>query len=182
MELAGADTLETDALFGLAYAELRRLAARYLRRERFGHSLQPTLLVHEAYVDLKNSSGPWKNRAHFFGTAALAMRRVLVQHARRRSALKRGGVTVQLTIDESTVPAVSCNVVLLAETLGRLERVSPELARVIDVRVFGGLTIDETAAFLDITPRMARRRWELARLWLYRELAGDEPCRRTGTS
>jgi RNA polymerase sigma factor (TIGR02999 family) len=176
---------QTDELFTLAYAELRRLAARYLRRERFNHTLQPTALVHEAYLELQRGGASlWQNRAHFFGTAALAMRRVLVLHARRRGALKRGGrhIAVSLDVPRSTSPVTCCDVSLLAEALSRLEEVNPELARVVEVRVFGGLTIDDTASFLGISPRMARRRWELARLWLYREVVGDAPCRLTGSS
>jgi len=173
---------ETGELFALVYGELRGLAARYLRRERVGHTLQPTALVHEAYLELnKGGRAPWKNRAHFFGTAALVMRRVLVQHARRRRTLKRGEGRLATFIESSPGlhPAI-CDFGALDHALTRLEQSNPVLARIVEVRVFGGLTMDEAAEFLEMSPRMARRRWELAQLWLYREVMGDPPCPETG--
>ena len=180
--LPAESSTETGELFTLVYGELRGLAARYLRRERIGHTLQPTALVHEAYLELnKGGRAPWKNRAHFFGTAALVMRRVLVQHARRRRTLKRGEGRLTTFVDGLPgMQAATCDLSVLDHALTRLEQSNPILARIVEVRVFGGLTMDEAAEFLEMTPRMARRRWELAQLWLYREVIGDDACRETG--
>jgi RNA polymerase sigma factor (TIGR02999 family) len=160
---------DTDEFFGLVYTELRRLAAQHLRRERSNHTLQPTALVHEAYLELA-SSGGWQNRAHFFGVASLAMRRVLVAHARRRNSSKRDG---RLLVSLETAPEGDVAVWdfhLLDLALNRLEAENAVLCRVFEARYFGGLTVEEASEFLEISPATVKRRWTLAKAWLYREL------------
>jgi RNA polymerase sigma factor (TIGR02999 family) len=163
---------DTDELFQVVYAELRRLAANYLRRERHGHTLQPTALVHEAYLELQGSGHAWKSRAHFLGTAALAMRRVLALHARRRKTLKRGGEGLVIVAGESmAAQPKTWDFDLLDQALIRLEQKNPRLSHVVEARVFGGLTVEEAAEYLNSSPATIKRDWELARTWLYREMA-----------
>jgi RNA polymerase sigma factor (TIGR02999 family) len=160
-------------LLPVVYAELRRIAARQLGRERVGHTLQPTALVHEAYLRLVDQRRvDWQNRAHFFGVAARIMRRILVDHARRHTAGKRGDGAQRISIDDAQdIPAPSeMPVVTLDEALGRLERVDADLARIVELRAFGGLTIDEAAHVLNVSPSTAKREWRTARAWLNREL------------
>ena|SRR5665213_2200555 len=162
---------DTDEFFGLVYIELRRLAAQHLRRERSNHTLQPTALIHEAYLELA-SSGGWKNRAHFFGVASLAMRRVLVAHARRRNTSKRDArLLVSLDSTSQRGPAI-WDFHLLDIAMNRLEADNPALCRVFEARYFGGLTVEEAAEFLVVSPATVKRRWALAKAWLYRELGG----------
>ncbi len=163
----------TDELIPLLYDELRRLAACYLRRERAGHTLQPTALVNEAYLRLvEQSDPPWNGRAHFLGIAARAMRQVLVDHARRKGAQRRGGARPQLTLDEAIVYSNEQPGDLLAvdELLNRLAEFDPQQARVVELRIFGGLTIEETAEALDISPATVKRDWAMAKAWLTREI------------
>ncbi len=171
------DENAVTALMPLVYDELRRVAARYLRRERPGHTLQATALVHDAYIRLMQDSRlSWQNRAHFCGIAARSMRQILVERARARGAEKRGGGRVRVTLDpEFSVPAAqTIDLEVLDDALGRLETLDPELARVVEVRFFGGLSIDETAEALDLSPATVKRRWALAKAWLARELGpGD---------
>jgi RNA polymerase sigma factor (TIGR02999 family) len=167
-----------DELFPLVYAELRRIAAREMRHEKPGRTLQTTALVHEAYLRLlKDASLSFESRAHFLGIAARAMREILIEHARARSARKRGGGAVRLTLDD-TVAAVSSppvDVIALNEALERLARLDERHARVVELRYFGGLSVEETAAALGMSPATVKRAWTLARAWLFRELGGAGP-------
>lgn len=166
-----------NKLLPLVYAELRRMAARQLRRERTNHTLQPTALVHEAYMRLVDQRQvDWQGRAHFFGVAAQVMRRILVDHARRRSAGKRGdGVRCVSVDDAHGVPASSeIPVLALDHALNRLQRVDAGLARIVELRAFGGLTIEEASHVLEVSPSTAKRDWRTAIAWLNRELSSDE--------
>jgi RNA polymerase sigma factor (TIGR02999 family) len=160
-------------LLPVVYAELRRIAARQLGRERIGHTLQPTALVHEAYLRLVDQRRvDWQNRAHFFGVAAQIMRRILVDHARRHTAGKRGDRAQRISIDDAPeLPApAEMPVVSLDQALDRLEKIDADLARIVELRAFGGLTIDEAAHVLNVSPSTAKRDWRTARAWLNREL------------
>jgi RNA polymerase sigma factor (TIGR02999 family) len=155
------------------YSELRRLAARQMRKERPGHTLQTTALVNEAYLKLmsqKNAS--WENRAHFFGVASRVMREVLVEHARKRAALKRGGARKIYLEDvaEPGAPNKSVDLLALDEALQRLERLDPQQCRIVELRFFSGLSVEETAAVLGISPRTVKRDWSVAKVWLRREI------------
>jgi len=165
-------------LVPLVYDELRRLAAAYLRRERPGQTLQATALVHDMYVRLlQDSQLSWQSRAHFFGIAARSMRQILIERARARGAAKRGGGQLRVTFDPSLFVPVSEPVDLeaLDDALTRLGALDPDLARVVEVRFFGGLSIEETAEALGISPATVKRRWTLAKAWLARELGGGRP-------
>ena len=172
--LSGIDSSGATAeLIPLVYDELRRLAGHYLRLERSGISLQPTALVHEAYVELTGfNKTPWRNRAQFFGVAAQVMRRILVAHARRRKAVKRGAGHRCLSLDAGQLiqekPAIDFEA--LHQALERMEQLDPVLGRIVELRYFGGLTVEETADFLKISPTTVKRQWTLAKSWLYREL------------
>ena len=162
------------ALMPLVYAELRRLARRYLRGERDGHTLQPTALVHEAWMRLNVDSRQLRNRAHFFAIAAHLMRQVLVDHARARGAQKRFGGAVRVELDLST-PAEESPPELLAvdQALTALERLDARKARIVELRFFAGLSIDETAELLGISAPLVVRETRLARAWLHRALTGS---------
>lgn len=165
-----------DDLFPLVYGELRRIAAREMRHEQQGRTLQTTALVHEAYLRLlKDASLSFENRAHFLGIAARAMREILIERARARVAQKRGGHAVRITLDDVAVPtpAPSVDVLALDEALQRLAGLDKRHARVVELRYFGGLSVEETAAALDMSPATVKRAWTLARAWLYRELTGS---------
>ncbi len=162
----------------VVYDELRRIAASYFRRERRDHTLQATALVHEAYVRLVEQSGlEWRSRSHFVGLAARVMRRVLVQHARRRGALKRGGDAHTYTLLEADAVWTDRSPDLLAldAALSELAEFDPQKARVVELRFFGGLTIDETADVLGVSTPTVTRQWRRARLWLYTRLF-EEPA------
>jgi RNA polymerase sigma factor (TIGR02999 family) len=164
-----------NALLPIVYQELRRLAASYLRRERPGQTLQPTALVHEAYLRLlKDKPDRWQNRAHFCAIAAHSMRQILIERARARGALKRGGAMPRITLDEGLVPAGESTVDLVAldQALERLGALDPEQARLVELRFFGGLTIEETAEAMHMSPATVKRHWTVARAWLARELEG----------
>jgi len=168
-----------DELFPLVYAELRRIAAREMRREKPGRTLQTTALVHEAYLRLlKDASLSFENRAHFLGIAAHAMREILIEHARARSARKRGGGAVRITLDDlvAPVPSPSIDVLALDEALQRLARLDQRHARVVELRYFGGLSVEETAVALELSPATVKRAWTVARAWLFRELTGSGPA------
>jgi RNA polymerase sigma factor (TIGR02999 family) len=168
------DPAALDRLLPVVYAELRRMAARQLRGERVGHTLQPTALVHELYLRIVDQRQvDWHNRAHFFGVAANVMRRILVDHARRRKAGKRGDGAPCLSIDDAReIPASSeMPILALDHALARLEKIDPELAKVVELRAFGGLTIEEAAQVLEVSPSTAKRDWRTAKAWLIRELA-----------
>jgi len=169
------DRRALDRLLPVIYAELRRIAVRQLRREREGHTLQPTALVHEAYLRLvEQHSVGWQNRAHFFGVAAQVMRRILVDHARRQGAKKRGnGVQCVPLEDVAAAPSDQVPLLALDHALGRLEKLDPGLARIVELRAFGGLTIDEAAQVMNVSASTAKREWRTARAWLTRELAPE---------
>jgi RNA polymerase sigma factor (TIGR02999 family) len=167
------DRRALDRLLPLVYAELRRIAARQLRLERDGHTLQPTALVHEAYLRLvEQRSGDWESRAHFFGVAAQVMRRILVDHARRQDARKRTAGVQRVPLEEiaETAALNQVPVIGLDQALGRLERLDPGLAQLVELRAFAGLTIDEAAHVLKVSPSTAKRDWRTARAWLTNEL------------
>jgi len=155
------------------YDELKRLARRYLRRERSSHTLQPTALVNEAYIQLSTLKSPqWQSRAHFMGVAALAMRRVLTDYARDKRTAKRGEGRLTISLEASPLPAdpVVWDYDDLDVALSRLESEAPALCRVVETRFFGGLSIEETADFLQVSPATIKRQWALARAWLFREM------------
>ena len=167
------DASALDRLVPLVYAELRRIAARQLRGERPNHTLQPTALVNEVYLRLVDQRQvEWQDRAHFLGVAAQTMRRILVDHARRRDAGKRGDGVPAVSIDDAREIATSGELPLLAldDALARLEALDPGLAKIVELRAFGGLTIDEAAHVLDVSPSTAKRSWRTAKAWLNREL------------
>ncbi len=169
----GGDHAALDQLVPIVYEELHRQAQRYLRRESPGHTLQTTALVHEAYLRLVDQrQARWQNRAQFFGVAAQLMRRILVDHARRHQAAKRGGSAIQVPLDEGGVAAVESDVDLVAldDALTRLAGLDPQQARVVELRYFTGLGIEETAEALGISPATVKREWAMARAWLRREL------------
>ena len=163
-----------EALMPQVYAELRRLAAHYVRGERPGLTLQPTGLVHEAYLRLlKDRPERWQNRAHFCAIAAHAMRQILIERARARDALKRGGGQPRVTFDESlpaAAPEASMDLIALDAALERLAALDAGQARIVELRFFGGLSIEETAEATGVSPATVKRHWALARAWLAREL------------
>lgn len=166
---------QTDApseLFEAVYEELRRLAAAHLRRENRGHSLAPTVLVHEAYLKLVDQQQVrWQNRAHFFALAARIMRRILVDHARARGAAKRGaGARISLADIDVAGAAPDVDLLALDAALGKLTAIDRRQTEVVELRFFGGLTVDETAEVLGVAPITVKREWALARAWLFREL------------
>lgn len=168
------DREAVERLMPLVYAELRRIAERQFRRERAGHTLQPTAVVHEAYFRLVDQTRvTWKNRGHFFAIAAQAMRRILIDHARAREADKRGGREERVTLDlgiASPEPADDVNLLALDEALVRLKALDEPQARIVELRFFGGLSIDETAEAMETSPSSVKREFRSARAWLFREL------------
>jgi RNA polymerase sigma factor (TIGR02999 family) len=162
-----------DQLMEAVYAELRRQAARYLRRERNNHTLQPTALVNEAFMKLVDQRNvQWQNRAHFFGIAAQAMRRIVIDHARARQRVKRGGVQQAVTLDEAMIAGESRSIDVLAldEALTRLSRLDERQARIVELRYFAGLSVEETAEVTGLSPATVKREWAMARAWLHAEL------------
>jgi RNA polymerase sigma factor (TIGR02999 family) len=160
-------------LIPLVYRHLHRIAASYMRRERPDHTLQATALVHEAYLRLvSQEETDWQDRAHFFGIAARLMRQILVEHARARQAGKRGGAVEKLPLDQALefTPARSRELIELDNALESLGRLDPRQARVVELRFFGGLTVEETAEVLGIAPRTVKRDWSVARAWLHGEI------------
>lgn len=164
-----------DKLIPIVYEELRRQAARYLRRERRDHTLQTTALIHEAYLRLIDQKGVrWQNRAHFFGIAASLMRRILVDHARNGHAAKRGGSAVRLPLDDAA--AVSggrdMNLVALDEALTRLAAIDERKSRIVELKYFSGLSTEGVSEVLRVSPATVRHDWSLAKAWLRREISG----------
>ena len=155
------------------YQELRAIAADYMRRERPEHTLQPTALVHEAYLRLSGRSAGWESRAHFVRVAARAMRRVLIDHARRKRATKRGGERDREPLDQVTaaMEGVSSDLLALDEALDRLSAIDPRMAQVVELRFFAGLTIDDTAKVMGISRGTVKNDWALARAWLKDEMS-----------
>ncbi|HEY9286121.1 MAG TPA: sigma-70 family RNA polymerase sigma factor [Pyrinomonadaceae bacterium] len=171
------DEAALERLLPLIEAELHRIAHRYMRRESPGHTLQTTALVNEAFLKLADQNRiHWQNRAQFFGVAAKIMRRILINHARDQNRLKRGGgaVHVSLTGLEFMPGEESVELLALDAALLSLERVLPRKCRVVELRFFGGLTFEETAEVLNVSPATVRRDWEVAKAWLLRELSNGE--------
>ena|SRR5687767_6568724 len=168
------DQRARDELTPIIYDELRRLARGFLRRERPGHTLQPTALVHEAFLRLIDQSHVnWQNRAHFFGAASRLMRQILINHAEARRAAKRGGGAERVSledIDHST-PKQDIDLIALDEALRRLERLDPQQGRIVEMRYFSGLTVEEIAEAIGVSPATVKRDWSVARAWLRRELS-----------
>jgi RNA polymerase sigma factor (TIGR02999 family) len=160
-------------LFPMVYAELRRIARRYMKKEREGHTLETCALVHEAYLKLIDQTRVnWQNRSHFFGIAAQAMRRILVNHALARKTEKRGGDLQRVPLDDALryFEEKKIDLPALDEALNRLQQIDPKQAGIVELRYFAGFTIAETAEILEISPATVSREWELARAWLFREL------------
>ncbi len=173
---SGGDAAATDELFPVVYEELRHLAAGHLANERANHTLQPTALVNEAYLRLVGpEQGTWDNRAHFFGAAAKAIRRILVEHARARGRLKRGGGAERVALESVEVEALNVDVVDLHEALERLAKVDESKARVVELRYFGGLSLEDTARMLGVSIPTVSRHWEFARAWLHRDMTRERP-------
>lgn len=171
-ELEGGSNEAADALVPLVYDELHQMAVHYMRRERDDHTLQPTALVHDAYMRLVDQRGAgWQNRAHFFGIASRAMRRILVDHARKKRSAKRdGGQRITLDASVAVQPEASVDILALDEALVRLAALDPRQARVVELRFFGGLSVEETAKLLGISRATANRDWTFARTFLQREI------------
>ena len=170
------DPQALEALMPLVYDELRRLAHYYLQRERPEHTLQSTALVHEAYLRLAGHNPPqWQNRAHFFGIAAHLMRQILVEYARGHNAAKRGSGACKLTLDEAmALPTkVDVDVVALDRALTELSDLDAQQGRIVELRFFGGLTIEDTSEVLGISPATVKRDWTTARAWLHRAITGE---------
>jgi RNA polymerase sigma factor (TIGR02999 family) len=184
LEWRDGDASALEQLMPLVYDELRRLARRCLRRERAGHTMQTTTLVHEAYLRLVDARRvAWHDRAHFFAIAAQLMRRVLVDEARRRHFQKRGGKLTRISLAEAMLvsPERDTELVALDEALDRLAAFAPRKSRVVELRFFGGLSIEQTAAALNVSTDIVKREWRTAKLWLLHELsraegASDESC------
>jgi len=165
----------SEELMPLVYDELRRQASRYLRRERPGHTLQTTALIHEAYLRLVDQRGvSWQNRAHFFGIAAQAMKRILVDYAKARHRDKRGGAAENLPLDEARFVVTGekgVDLIALDEALARLAKFDPQQASIVDLKFFGGFTIEEIAETLRISRATVKREWNSAKAWLHGEIA-----------
>jgi RNA polymerase sigma factor (TIGR02999 family) len=170
------DERAIDELLPAVYEELRDLAARFLKGERREHTLQPTALVHEAYIRLVGAPQiRWENRAHFFATAATIIRRILLKHARTKKCAKRGGGWRRVPLDlDVTVKTPDIDIVALDEALGRLGRFAPQELRVVELRFFAGLSVEGTADVLGVSPRTVARDWRIAKAWLSRELQGAD--------
>lgn len=177
-ELSAGNQQALDQLLPLIYDELRQMAARYLGRERRGHTLQATALVHEAYFRLVDQRAvQWRDRSHFFAIAAQAMRRILVDHARARQASKRGAGFARVTIDDGAVLGDDSalppeELLAIDEALTELAALDPQQGRIVELRFFGGFTVEETAEVLGISPATVKREWATARAWLHRRLVG----------
>jgi RNA polymerase sigma-70 factor (ECF subfamily) len=172
-ELTKGDKEAASKLIPMVYDELRRLAGGYMRRERGDHTLQATALVHEAYLKLvEQRSVDWQGRAHFFGIAAQVMRRILVDHARGHLREKRGSGQQAVPLDEALVfaPEQSMELVKLDEALKRLSKLDPRQGRIVELRFFGGLTVEQTADLLGISPKTVKRDWSMAKAWLHGDL------------
>jgi RNA polymerase sigma-70 factor (ECF subfamily) len=171
------DPAALEKLLPLVYDELHQQAVRLFRRERAGHTMQPTALVNDVYLRLVNQRAmTWHNRAHFFGIAAQMMRRILVSHARRRRAAKRGGAGERITLTEEIAVANQRDVNLLAldEALKKLETIDEQKSRMVELRFFSGLSVEETAVVMGVSPRTIDRQWQMAKAWLYREIGGSD--------
>jgi RNA polymerase sigma factor (TIGR02999 family) len=166
------DRSALEKLLPLVHAELRRIARRQMNQERPGHTLQATALINEAYLKLLGQEGfEWQNRAHFFAVCAQIMRHILIDHARAHARDKRGGGAIKVSLDDADAAVAgekAEHLIALEEALGFLERVDPQKGRIVELRYFGGLSIEETAEVLKISPRTVRREWQRSKAWLYR--------------
>jgi RNA polymerase sigma-70 factor, ECF subfamily len=184
-EVAQGDQQAVSKLMPLVYSELRRLAGRYMNRERSEHTLQPTALVHEAYLKLvQNPPVEWQNRAHFFGIAAQLMRQILIDYARGHGREKRGGGQQVLPLEGAIVfsPEKSTELLRIDESLQRLTKLDPRQARIVELRFFGGLTVEETAQVMGVSPKTVKREWSMAKAWLHGDLKRgyDNPVAKMG--
>jgi RNA polymerase sigma factor (TIGR02999 family) len=171
---SGGNRASADVLLTLVYDELRKIAGKYLRKERSGHTLQPTALVHEAYMKMIDISDiNWQDRAHFFAVSANVMRHILVDHARAKLADKRGGDSERIALEDAISLSNEPNVDLLAvdEALNELAQFDEQQSRIVELRFFGGLTIEETAHVAGISPATVKREWAMAKAWLHRKLS-----------
>ena len=174
LEWRGGNRAALDELMPLIYAEFRQLASRALSRERPNHTLQSTALAHELYLKLIDQKrAQWRDREHFFAMASQIIRRILVDYARRRHAQRRGGLDTRITLDEALAPQQDrdFNLVVLDNALEALSQIDSQQARIIELRFFGGLSIEATGRILSVSPSTVNREWNLARAWLYRELS-----------
>ncbi len=177
-KLSSGNADAADRLAPLIYSELRHLAANCMRRERIGHTLQPTALVHEAYIRLVGQKEVhWKSRAHFYSIAGRIMRRILLDFARKRLSSKRGGAGQKVTLDEGLMVSEDRldDILLIDEALNRLTEMDERQGRIVELRFFAGLSVEETALALDISPITVKRDWNSAKAWLYREIAKARP-------
>src|SRR6266850_2644967 len=177
VDWSSGDTAALDKLIPMVQPELHRLAHYYMSREGEGHTLQTTALVNEAYLQFVDKTHPrWQNRPHFFAVAAQLMRRIMVDHARQRHALKRGGAAQKVTLDEAALVTETRSEELLAldEALENLAAQDPRKSQIVELRYFGGLTVEETAEFLKLSHRTVEREWTMAKAWLYRALSEEE--------
>jgi len=175
---SGGDEGALGKLIPLVQPELHRLAHHYMSRERTGHTLQTTALLNEAYLQLVDDpKRNWQNRTHFMAAAAQLMRRIIVDYARERRSLKRGGGALKVSLDEAALVTEKQSEELLAldEALERLGVQDPRKRQIVELRYFGGLTVEETAEFLKLSHRTVKREWRIAKAWLYRALSGEEP-------
>jgi RNA polymerase sigma factor (TIGR02999 family) len=173
VEWRGGDAGALERLYPLVEPELHRLAHHYMSRERAGHTLQTTAILNEAYLRLVDNPTPrWQDRTHFVAAAARLMRRIMVDHARERRSLKRGGGALKVTLDEAALVSEARAEELLAldEALEGLAAQDPRKSQIVELRYFGGLTVEETAEFLELSPRTVEREWTMAKAWLYRAL------------
>lgn len=181
IEWGQGDKAALDRLTPLVYDEIRRIAHRYVQREHEGQTLQTTALVNEAYLRLAGSANiSWQNRAHFYAVTAQVMRRILIDHARRRHYVKHGGEAQRVDFEVATKEAAlmsaprAAELLALDEALDELARLDPRKSRVVELRYFGGLSIEETAKVLDVSPMTVRRDWRAAKAWLYKKVMSDE--------
>jgi len=181
IEWGRGDKAALDRLTPLVYDEIRRIAHRYVQRERDGQTLETTALVNEAYLRLAGSANiDWQNRAHFYAVTAQVMRRILIDHARRRHYLKHGGETQRVAFEDATKePALmsqprAAELLALDEALAELATLDPRKGRVVELRYFGGLSLEETAAVLEVSPMTVRRDWRAAKAWLYKRVKSEE--------
>ncbi len=177
VQLSEGKSQAVDDILPLIYDELRRLASNYLRRERSDHTLQPTALVHEAYIKLIDQTQvKWQNRAHFFGIAANIMRRILVDYARQHKADKRGGAAEKLPLEEEILivsEGKSAELLALDEALENLAKIDPQKSKIVELRYFGGLSVEETAEVLGVSEITVKRHWRMAKAWLYGQLSHE---------
>lgn len=178
IQLSEGNAQMVDDILPLIYDELRRLAGSYLRRERSDHTLQPTALVHEAYIKLIDQTQvKWQNRAHFFGIAANIMRRILVDYARQHKAEKRGGAAEKMPLEEEILivsEGKSAELLALDEALENLAKIDPQKSKIVELRYFGGLSVEETAEVLGVSEITVKRHWRMAKAWLYGQLSHQD--------